>query len=72
MAKKKIREIKEVRSSSPSNEKMTKELTYTADAYCNIIGAQDGIRYVANLKFRGADKKTIKEWKESFKKEALI
>lgn len=63
----KTKQVKEVKT----NDKKV-ELEYSVSAYCNIIGATDSIRYVARLKFKGVNRKTVRQWKESFKKEALI
>jgi hypothetical protein len=51
--------------------KKQKEATYTYIQYCTIIGASDGVRFVADLKFKNENKKTITRWKEIFKKEGL-
>ena len=52
--------------------KKPKEKVYSYIAYCNVIGAENGIRFVANLKFKAFGKKTESEWKEIFKEHRLI
>ena len=63
----------EKKPKTPSIQKpAVKVREYSVNGYCDLIGAQSGIRFVANLKFKGGEKKSEKEWKESFKKKGLI
>lgn len=52
--------------------KKPKAKKYSARGYCNIIGATQGIHFVARLKFKDEGKKTIEEWKEIFKKRQIV
>ena len=43
-----------------------KEIKYSHQAYCNLVGSNRGERFVAKLKFKKEGKKTAKDWKEMF------
>lgn len=70
------KQVKEEKRPTTSRKEVkkteVKARIYSVNGYCDIIGAQKGIRYVANLKFKDGTKKPAKEWKESFEKAKLI
>ena len=53
-------------------KKKIPEKTYTISAYCNIVGASTGARFVANMKFKSEGKLTVSQWEEMFLKQGII
>ena len=65
----KSKEVKVKKDEAPKAKART---LFSHIEYCNLIGGNDAIKFVANLKFKGSHKKTKAEWKKLFETEGLI